>query len=242
MLEVTEALNSWRSWNLGLTRAPVVTQSLSSGLTNRSFIIESGDTRLRLRINSPISIELGVNRETELAIHKALEPLNLAPRYLYADSNFHYSVFEYIGGEVWSRNNLQHLKNQQRVQALIEQYQSVQPDIIERNYLDYLNHYKKQLHPSALNQIDSLRLQKFEAQLLSVGGFWPEACLTHHDLIPENILENEGNLYILDWEYASIGCGKLDYLSAGMDVAKQPNLDCRELAYWLNVLWYRIQN
>jgi thiamine kinase-like enzyme len=36
--------------------------------------------------------------------------------------------------------------------------------------------------------------------------------LCHHDLIPENIIQGANGLFIIDWEYASLGHPQFDYL------------------------------
>jgi len=36
--------------------------------------------------------------------------------------------------------------------------------------------------------------------------------ICHHDMVPENIIETDRGLFIIDWEYAALGHPGLDFL------------------------------
>jgi len=80
-----------------------------------------------------------------------------------------------------------------------------------------------------------------------VSGWTPVLC--HHDLIPENILETDDGLVLLDWEYASLGHPDFDqrYVRHCLDshleqsqgsLLSGDTLD--RLIYWLVILWQKL--
>ncbi|MEQ8955980.1 MAG: phosphotransferase, partial [Gammaproteobacteria bacterium] len=81
-----------------------------------------------------------------------------------------------------------------------------------RNYLDYLQHYWKQLEgtPAATPELTA-EWQHFVPELEAFQQSDWTPVLTHHDLIPENIIDDGQRLYIVDWEYAALGHPQLDW-------------------------------
>jgi thiamine kinase-like enzyme len=241
MLEAGEALNDWKLWGLNLSSTPRIIDELDTGLTNTSYLIQSGQSVYRLRLNSPISQQLGIDRHLELTILTLLEPLGITPRLLFSGLDFSYSIFEYIEGQVCTTEDIKKPEYTRRLSHLITKYQTLGDDLPNRNYLDYLDSYIAQLDSNALSSGEWARLNRFQKRLNKTKGYWPSSRLCHHDLIASNIIDTGDNLYILDWEYAAKGCGDLDYLSLNTNSLPAPNGDCKELAYWLNTLWSRVQ-
>ena len=71
--------------------------------------------------------------------------------------------------------------------------------------------------------------------------------LCHHDLIPENIIQSAKGLFIIDWEYASLGHPKFDFLRIFSHVEASENLtaDSSKQLHAFQVvmdqLWYAIR-
>lgn len=60
-------------------------------------------------------------------------------------------------------------------------------------------------------QIDQVREHiERAAKLVDEGDWHPVIC--HHDMVPENIIETDRGLFIIDWEYAALGHPGLDFL------------------------------
>jgi len=80
-----QTLANWRQWNTGcdeLAAQPTLVRELSGGLTNRSFLVASGDFKAVVRINALNSTDLGVDRQREGLILKLLQPTGAVPKVL----------------------------------------------------------------------------------------------------------------------------------------------------------------
>ena len=234
-----QCLQHWRQWSENLTREPVIQSMLKGGLTNCNWLVRSELGEWVLRVNHPRSSTLGINRANELRVLKTIANLNISPPLIYSDPNFRYQITAYIPGTVWNLRHLKSAENLDRIQSLIARYQQLPFSCEPRNYLTYLDNYRQQLSDQALTLTDWLRFDQCHQQLQALDGYWPEARLCHHDLVPGNIIETQDQLYLLDWEYAAPGCGELDYLAIGATESVDPL--ARELYFWLNRLWYLVQ-
>ncbi len=238
---VKTALSEWQKWRLGLKSLPRVIRKFESGLTNASYLIEANGRKLKLRINSPISEKLGINREHERSILESISSLDISPKLLYSSEAFCYSVFEFIEGHTWTIEDTNKASNRNKIETLISQFQHIRTNLPKRDYLAYFNNYDTQL-----SQLD-FRPNEWKAYLIFKEeiALWlnskPKLFLCHHDLTPENIIEKDGSVFILDWEYAAPGCGDLDYLSIGSK-GKITDPFSKELNFWLNTLWAKIND
>lgn len=247
-LTIENVLSEWRHWGTKWKKSPEIIRAFSSGLTNRSYLIRVNGAFYKLRINSPKSAQLGVNREREQGILQGLAHLGFTPQLLYSSPTYSYSLFEYIEGEPWTKASTLSATSQQKITDLIRRYQQVQfkttdstsADLYTRNYIKYFNEYEKQLKPSALTDEEWERFFDFKESLQRWQNQQRTAVLCHHDLLPENIIEQENRLYILDWEYAAVGCGDLDFLSIGCRKQVKDAFS-QALFFWLNTLWFKLQ-
>lgn len=232
-------LEQYPSWNLGIRTQPKVLHSLTAGLTNTSYVIEADERKFKLRINAVNSVELGIDREREASILSCLGTLGVTPRQFYNAPEYLYSVFDFIDGKVWCAEDLALAHNKDRLAQTITKYQNLNFDGSARDYIQYLRNYEKQISIEKLEHNEWTRFQRFMQEMVDTRYSWPRPVICHHDLIADNIIESNGRLYILDWEYAALGWGELDFLSTGLhDRVHHPLSE--ELNYWLNTLWFLV--
>jgi len=62
------ALSSWRQWQCELRSRPVIVRQLTGGKTNQSYLLESADLKLVMRLNAPADALPGVDRASEALI------------------------------------------------------------------------------------------------------------------------------------------------------------------------------
>ncbi|WP_185233893.1 choline/ethanolamine kinase family protein [Teredinibacter franksiae] len=262
-IRLANALSTWHSWHVELSSQPRVLRDLSSGTTNSSYIVGSdkrkdgiswpagNQKKYCLRLNADNSTVLGIKRETEYTILEQLKGTGLSPKILHYNTKLDFCVFEYITGRSWSRSDLTRLTQRRRLEELLTQVQRVRVKVPACDYLAYVQNYLNQIERLAP---DSLRvfgdaLPEFLAELKTfmVSGWTPVLC--HHDLIPENILETDDGLVLLDWEYASLGHPDFDqrYVRHCLDshfeqsqgsLLSGDTLD--RLIYWLVILWQKL--
>lgn len=240
-LDPETAIDTWRDWGLELNGRPQVIEQIQAGKTNRNYRLSapglSGD--LVLRVNHPDSSRLGIDRKRE---HEALlltAKAGIARPFLYWDPEHRFTIFPYLPGRAWTATDLEDPEHVTRLRALLDQLHQIVPPWPRRQYHAYVCRYWEQLEQTG--QIDAelaAAWRAFEPRLKAFDrGDWT-ARLVHHDLIPANILESEGRLYLIDWEYVAAGHPEIDLWTISPDAVTEPFIG--ELMRWINDLWERL--
>ncbi len=257
----TEILpNDWSLWS---TTKPVVIRALEGGLTNQNFLLSAGDKRFVLRINSPISDALNLDRVTEAQVLLLADTAGVCAPLVYCDSAYQYLITEHLAGEVWSVDVADGLSQLAQLLRKIHQLPPVDAvlDVESKasHYWRSINQSEKKNRLPDLHALDAEVIEHIAAaKLLSQGN-----CLCHNDLLKDNLVLAAGKLYAIDWEYAAMadpfyelaviveGHGfthqqQQIFLSAYLDRDAQPK-DWWRLNHWriiyayLTVLWYTVQ-
>ena len=107
-----------------------------------------------------------------------------------------------------------------------------------------MREYCNQLSPQDLDE--SLRQALFQiARNIDNQDWSPVLC--HHDLIPENIIQSAKGLFIIDWEYASLGHPKFDFLrifshvEASEKLTSNSSKQLHAFQVVMDQLWYAIR-
>lgn len=235
---LNQALASWQDWPLNLKQQPIAIRQLS-GFTNQSFVLDTGNQQLVLRLNRIDADSLGISRHQEYLIWGALADLGIAPKLIQTNRPQDFVLYEYVQGRTWTAEDLQQPAQIKRLNQTIQTYQHICIDLPARNYIDYLQHYWKQLKgtPAATPEL-AAQWQHFlpELKAFQQSGWTP--ILSHHDLIAENIIDDDQRLYIVDWEYAALGHPDLDWCS----ISDDKNHPASQVIDWINRLWWLLPN
>lgn len=238
-----QSLENWRQWQAPFQSQPKIVQQLEGGLTNTNYLIEAGSQRAVLRINNPQADKLGVNRQAEITILKKLHFSDFVPRFYFADNSI--LVTEYIDGCPLDAETALKPDIKKQIEQTIKAIQSIEiNDFAVRNYQSYLREYCNQLSPQDLDE--SLRQALFQiARNIDNQDWSPVLC--HHDLIPENIIQSAKGLFIIDWEYASLGHPKFDFLrifshvEASEKLTSNSSKQLHAFQVVMDQLWYAIR-
>lgn len=194
--KLQQCLNDWPLW--GLTTTPIVPEQirpLPQGLTNQGYLITVAEQSYVLRIAAINSAELGINREAEYQIQQLLEQHLLVPKVIYRAPDNSYWLREYVEGAALTPADL-------TLNTLLEM----------ANYLTTIH----QLAASPTIPIIDLH-EKIPAYQMILGGVHPQSHSTfnihhsqlhlcHMDPTPANWIRlPNGQLMLLDWEYAGLG-------------------------------------
>lgn len=236
---LTLALDSWRQWQAPLVERPCVLGPAGVGLTNTSWLVASGSQRAVVRLNSPIGGRLGVDRHREACILTLLADTGITPPVWYNDPDQGFLVTAFLPGRLWTVDDLANARQRQRLRAVVERYQRIATDLPARNYEHYLDEYWRRLQSSGVCIPRSLA-QRYHDCREGLSRWLPStpAVLTHHDLTPANIIDFEGQLFLLDWEYAAPGCGDIDRLVVAAEDCS-PNV--QELVKLIDELWFLVR-
>ncbi len=179
---------------------------LTGGITNNNYRIDIGNEAYVLRIPGTDTELLGINRNNEYAANLAAGQSGVAPEVYYFIEPEGYLITRYISGCPVPPEQLAQPENIRRVVQVVRRIHAM-PDMpgrfdvfrVVRDYAIIARRYKVDFPPDyewLLRRIveaeNSLKDQPFELH----------PC--HNDLLNANFL-SDGQLYILDWEYAGMG-------------------------------------
>ena len=179
---------------------------LGGGITNNNFRIDVAGESFVLRIPGADTELLGINRDYEYAANQIAGKLGIAPEVYYFIQPEGYLVTRFVFGRPLPPEEISQPENIRRVMHTVRKIHAMQeiPGTfnvfqVVRDYTDIAHRYRVAFP----NNYDWLieRIQEAE-QALSVNPHEPRPC--HNDLLNANFLTN-GQLYILDWEYAGMG-------------------------------------
>ena len=230
-------LKSWQDWNVALQASPQVIQELKGGSTNASYLLSDGHQQLVLRLNSPHSRILGIDRQVERKILELASQKKLAPKVYF--NNLDCLVTEYLAGYVGDSNKHD---LQCEYQELLNAVHQLIPDLPDFNYLDHMENYWRFLvdHgdsiPGDLCQQRTRLLPVLEKLVCSKEN----RVLCHHDPGLHNLRTRHGRLMLLDWEYAGMGFQDMDYAASDMIEPASPVFS--ELSAYQNRLWHRVSD
>jgi thiamine kinase-like enzyme len=179
---------------------------LGGGITNSNFRIDTAGESFVLRIIGANTELLGINREHEYAANLAAGKLGIAPEVYYFIKPEGYLVTRFIHGRPITPEEISEPENIRRVMDTVHKIHAM-PTIpgtfdvfrVVRDYTETARRYQVAFPKDFDRLIERLRRAE---KALSVHPYQP--CPCHNDLLNANFLTN-GQLYILDWEYAGMG-------------------------------------
>lgn len=238
---LTAALDSWRRWSPAPASKPVIAKRISGGKTNHSWLLETDCGPAVLRLNCADGEKLGIDRQREHNILLAVVAAGIAPTLWYNDPAAGFMVSRYIDGRVWSEEDFERPSSRQRLSALINCYSGLSVALPAFDYLAHLDHYHQQLqgngHTIPAELVTALQCWRSPIADWQKNSWRPQ--LTHHDLTPANIIENDTGIVIIDWEYAAMGCAELDRLAVAGNSKQSPVVSA--LLQLMNDYWLLVR-
>lgn len=249
-------------WPLWSTSQPTLLKPLTQGLTNRSFLLAAGEDRLVLRLNSPISNALDLNRPAEAeALHLA-DTAGLCAPLVYCDPEYRYLVTRYISG---TPLKLAGNTGIGQIAQLLRDIHRLPPIAAQLDIEQKIGSYWTSINTDDVI-FESLRTlqRRVQSSIVATRNCASSPALCHNDLLADNLLISEsGRLYAIDWEYAASGDPFYDlaviaegydldsaqqsqllqqYLAQPVNNEEMARLDNWRVIYrYLSILWYAVQ-
>jgi len=226
---------------------------LAGGITNNNYRIDLGGESYVLRIIGEGTELLGINREYECIANREAGKLGIAPEVYFFIQPEGYLVTRFINGRQILPEEIRQPENIRRVMESIKKIHNMQDipgsfDVFRviRDYVKTARRYQVSIPKDFDLLVECLQ----EAEIsLSLHPYTP--CPCHNDLLNANFLTN-GQLYILDWEYAGMGDAFFDLanFSDHHDLSEQQDrwmLECyfdREIKYthWAHLMIMKIMS
>jgi len=202
-LTLEEAIGRVPQWK----GAQPKTTSLAGGITNQNFRVDIGAESFVLRIVGEKTELLGINREYEYAANLAAGNLGIAPQVYYYILPEGYLVTRFINAKPLPPEEIRQPENLQKVADLVKKFHSMPPIPGSFSVYQIVEDYAKtarSYNVSLPENFEWLREQMYTAKQAFDKDPLP-LCPCHNDLLNENFLQQDGKIYLLDWEYAGMG-------------------------------------
>jgi thiamine kinase-like enzyme len=182
---------------------------LGSGLVNDSYRVRRDGRLYVLRVAAATSRDLGLDRAWESRVLEIAAAAGLAPIIEYSDPLAGILVARWAVGRSWTPQEAQGRDNILRIGLLARRIQTLPVPSPARTMSPaaWINYYRDALaRRGAVSKQRLPGLQSRADALLAALMRFPAAtpALCHGDLHPMNLIDRDGTLVALDWEYSHV--------------------------------------
>lgn len=193
LLQVADVLERIPGWDA----RDASWREIAGGLTNRSWLVTAGDRRYVLRLDAGPAKALGLDRHTELAVHRNAAAAGLAPPIVHADPDAGVLVYEYLPGAVWDSAALADPAGMEALGALLRAVHALPRSGVSFDAPAIAHRYRAALDAGSARRVDADACVRAVERAPRRTDY---ACC-HNDIVASNIVGAE-SLKLLDWEYA----------------------------------------
>jgi aminoglycoside phosphotransferase (APT) family kinase protein len=182
--------------------------ALAGGITNRNFRVRLGGEDYVIRLCGPNTDLLGIDREAERAACEAAHLAGVGPAVVAFLPDDDCLVFAFVAGRAVEAADVR--AGVERVAAALRAVHASGPVAAVFSPFRVAERYRATTlaRGGALPDgcADGFRVAAEIERALGA----PEVALCHNDLLPANLLDAGGRLWIVDWEYAGMGDAAFD--------------------------------
>jgi thiamine kinase-like enzyme len=206
---------------LALWRGKIHPEILPGGLSNRNFVVRDGEDGYVVRLVGGDDPAHSIVRAREIAVSRAAHRAGIAPELVHAEPGL--LVLRLIEGRTLTAADVAEPAMLRRIAALLRRcHGEVAAHLrgpapcfwVFHALRDYLATLAE--HGVPAGRIERLRGIADELEA-TVGP--TRLALTHNDLMPGNIIDDGGRLWLIDWEYAGFGAPLFDLATLAVDNA-----------------------
>jgi thiamine kinase-like enzyme len=199
---------------------------LAATPVSRTWRVAVGGTIAVLRQDEPGAGRLGLNRVAEPDVIRRAAAAGLGPACLFADPGRGLLLTEWLPGRAWSAADLQEPVNLSRAAKLMRQVHAtpLAGPIVDLGAA--IDRYAAAAGSGFADLAAAAREQLARATSPKGAptGTIPPLCFCHNDPTPANFIASpEGQLQLIDWEYAGLGHPGFDL--AGLVVGANLNME-----------------
>ncbi len=140
----------------------------------------------------------------------------IAPKVHYCSLHHGLLLTEYIDGQHWQPDDLKDPGKATLLTESLAVLHSLPATPTKFGYRQHAEHYWQQLELA--NADIPERLAEDRNRVLEIiDNIPPRSVTCHHDPLPLNIIEKDGKLVFLDWEYSAPGWPAFDYAALSVE-------------------------
>ena len=200
----------------------------NQGFNNISYLIKTSTNKYVLRVFKS-NDSVNISRNFEYEILKKVHKLNISSKPIFINEEF--MIYEFIKGihkTILTSNEIKKLA------LLIKKYHKIKPKI---KYYDFKKDLKN--YAQFLDDFKSNKLLSQTARTINfIKKYKKELVLIHHDLNPKNIIFNNKEIKIIDWEYVGINDIFFDLASLCVEFNLNKKQQKQLLIYYFSIYNY----
>jgi len=177
----------------------VLRQLIREGPVTRIYLCTFEGIESVMRLDKPVAGQLGLNRAAEYDLLESIQSHGFSPQPLYSDPDEGILVCRYIKGEALSQADMHQTPILIEVARITRSIHKLEPVSGVSKLTHFLNHYEAQLSDHRLSPLLRSGMDLFA----ELNQETTALKLCHNDLNHSNFVSGN-NLFILDWEYASL--------------------------------------
>ncbi|MHB9954836.1 thiamine kinase [Vibrio campbellii] len=187
------------------TSPPVKVQTVTGGLTNRCWRLESSEGLAYVwRPTSNVCKAFAISRHNEYQVLNAIASLNLGPKPVFVHEQG--LLVEWVPGETLTKPGID-IEELLPIAAAIHEYSATSIPLVPFSYLSRIDHYWLELGGKYVGTEFEMLYRKWRSEP-SVEQI--PAALCHFDLGCYNLVRGQGGVKVIDWEYAGLADPRLD--------------------------------
>ena len=200
-----ELINNIGFWKNKITISPV-----EGGITNQNFLVNDGSRKYFVRIGDDIPEHL-VFRSNEIQASNAASKIGVSPKLLFHDKSI--QVFNFIDGKTLDSTDIKN--NLEQITKLIKKVHSKMPDqLVGQSVIFWvfyvIKNYKNFLEKNNSAYIKILPELLEKSTKLEIVSAPFDIVFSHNDLLPANFIQNNDQIWLIDWEYAGFNTPLFD--------------------------------
>ncbi|HEX6508381.1 MAG TPA: phosphotransferase [Chloroflexota bacterium] len=179
---------------------------LRGGITNRNYLVDTGDESFVLRIGGENTELLGIDRAVEYACSLAAARLHVGTEVIAFLPEHNALVTRFVPGRLLRPADVQEPATLGRIVDALRRYHNgppgaglFSPFAVVREYYALAWNRQVAVPPSIGEAME--RLARIEAALETADP----PCPCHNDLLPANLIDDGSAVRIIDWEYGGMG-------------------------------------
>lgn len=187
------------------TSPPVKVQTVTGGLTNRCWRLESSEGLAYVwRPTSNVCNAFAISRHNEYQVLNAIASLNLGPKPVFVHEQG--LLVEWVPGETLTKSGID-IEELLPIAATIHEYSATSIPLVPFSYLSRIDHYWLELGGKYVGTEFEMLYRKWRSEP-SVDQI--PAALCHFDLGCYNLVRGRDGVKVIDWEYAGLADPRLD--------------------------------
>lgn len=179
-------------------------------MTNQNFLVNDGPNQYFVRLGKDIPEHL-IFRQNEISVSKAASLASVSPKFVHSEEGI--TVFEYIQSTTYNADLI--IKNLDQIIEVIKKIHTTIPQYLEGQpplfwVFHAIQHYANFLKIN--NSSYSNLLEDFHNKSMYMNKLASpyDIVFCHNDFLAANFIENESQIWVVDWEYAGFNTPLFD--------------------------------